>query len=99
MEIAVIGNDLFTLGFKLAGVRKTLDATDARSFSSAVNAVLKDKEVGIVVMRTEDVRLLDAHQRRLLEESLRPTLVTIGSDEDTGLREKLKQAIGVDVWK
>jgi V/A-type H+/Na+-transporting ATPase subunit F len=99
MELAIVGNDLFVLGFRLAGVRKTYHAVDAPALNMAVREAMKDPEVGILVMETRDVHRLDSQTRREVEEAVRPTLVTIGIEEDTGLREKLKQAVGVDLWK
>jgi V/A-type H+-transporting ATPase subunit F len=99
MELAIVGDSLFVLGFRLAGVRKTFIVDQGQSVSDAVRAVLKDPDAGILVMETRDVQKLDSGLRRDLEASVRPTLVAIGTDEDTGLREKLKQAVGVDLWK
>ncbi|HEX9815432.1 MAG TPA: V-type ATP synthase subunit F [Candidatus Thermoplasmatota archaeon] len=99
MELAIVGNDLFVLGFRLAGVRKTFNAPDAPALNTAVREAMKDPEVGILVMETRDVHRLDPIVRRDVEAAVRPTLVAIGIEEDTGLREKLKQAVGVDLWK
>ena len=99
MELAIVGNDLFVLGFRLAGVRKTFAAPEPAALNNAVREAMKDPEVGILVMETRDVHRLDPIVRRDVEASVRPTLVSIGVEEDTGLREKLKQAVGVDLWK
>ena len=99
MELAIVGNDLFVLGFRLAGVRKTFHAAEPAQLNTAVREAMRDPEVGILVMETRDVHRLDAQTRREVEEAVRPTLVSIGVEEDTGLREKLKQAVGVDLWK
>lgn len=99
MELAVVGSPTFALGFKLAGVRKTFEADAPKQLNDAVRQTLRDPDVGIVVMETQDVLKLDPTLRRHLEESVRPTLVTIGVDEDSNLREKLKSALGVDLWK
>ena len=34
-----------------------------------------------------------------LAESFQPTIITIGLEEDVAIREMIKQAIGVDLWK
>lgn len=99
MELAVVGDGMFVLGFRLAGVRKTYEVGPKMSLSESVRSALRDPEVGVLVMETRDVSKLDPQVRRDLETSVRPTLVAIGLDEDTGLREKLKQAVGVDLWK
>lgn len=99
MELAIVGDSLFVLGFRLAGVRKTFTVGEGHSINDAVRAVLNDPEAGILVMETRDVQKLEPNLRRDVEAAVRPTLVTIGVEEDSGLREKLKQAVGVDLWK
>lgn len=99
MELAIVGTDLFVLGFRLAGVRKTFEATDAPALQQAVREAMRDPDVGVLVMETRDVHRLDPPLRREVEAAVRPTLVAIGTEEDTTLRDKLKQAIGVDLWK
>lgn len=99
MELAVVGSSTFALGFRLAGVRKILEADQPEQVTKACLTFLDDSDVGILVMETGDLARLDAQVRRQLEASVRPTLVTIGAEEDTNLREKLKQALGVDLWK
>lgn len=99
MELAVVGDSLFALGFRLAGVRKAFVLDEGASLSEAVRSALKDPEVGVLVMETKDVQRLELSLRREAEAHVRPTLVAIGVHEDTELREKLKQALGVDLWK
>lgn len=99
MQLAVIGNPTFTLGFRLAGVTRAVDAETDEAYNKAVRSALGDAEVGIIVMETADLKRLEGNLRRDLESRVRPTLVTIGLGEDTNLREKLKQAVGVDLWK
>ena len=99
MELAVVGDPQFTLGFRLAGVRKTFEIMEGAPISEAVRSAIRDPDVGVLVMETKDVQRLEPNLRREVETSVRPTLVAIGLQEDTGLREKLKQAVGVDLWK
>ena len=99
MELAIVGDSLFVLGFRLAGVRKTFEVTDGPSLQSGVRQAMRDPEVGVLVMETRDVHRLEPALRREAEASVRPTLVAIGAEEDSDLREKLKQAVGVDLWK
>ncbi|MGV8126824.1 MAG: V-type ATP synthase subunit F, partial [Methanothrix sp.] len=32
-------------------------------------------------------------------ESIKPTVISIGTEQSTEMREKIKRAIGVDLWK
>ncbi|MEA1944787.1 MAG: V-type ATP synthase subunit F [Euryarchaeota archaeon] len=98
MELAIIGRGDFTLGFKLAGIRKTYEVTDA-TIEPTVHKVLEDPDVGILVMHNDDVPLLPQALRSALDESVEPTVVMVGGSETIQLREKIKRAVGVDLWK
>ena len=98
MELAVVGRGDFTLGFKLAGIRKTYEVTD-ETIDGTVRDTLDDKDVGILVMHNDDVSVLPAALQSALGESIEPTVVLVGGGETSQLREKIKQAVGVDLWK
>lgn len=99
MEIAVIGNRDFVLGFRLAGIKKTYEAAEAE-FEAKIQAVLNDKTVGILVVHNDDLKKLSIHMQKTLDDSVEPTVLAIGGKgESTNLRDKIKQAVGVDLWK
>ncbi len=99
MEIAVIGNSDFVLGFRLAGIRKTYEAEPAE-LERRIQTVLNDKTVGILVMHNDDLKKLSVHMQKTLDDSVEPTVIAIGGKgESTNLRDKIKQAVGVDLWK
>ncbi|WP_440949621.1 V-type ATP synthase subunit F [Methanosphaerula subterraneus] len=100
MEIAVIGNSEFILGFRLAGIRKTYAATDDERLHEHITSVLQDSEVGILVLNSTDMERLPRRLLSTLENSVRPTVIAIGGTEgDMSLREKIKRSVGVDLWK
>jgi len=100
MEIAVIGNMEFILGFRLAGIRKTYAAEDDAKLIGHVNSVLADPEVGILVMSNSDMNRVPARLRAVLEDSVKPTVIAIGGEEGgLSMREKIKRSVGVDLWK
>ena len=99
-EIAVVGSPEFTTGFRLAGVRRFETVPDDRKneeLDSAVEAVLGDEEVGIVVMNDADLEHLSRNVRNDVETSIEPTVVTLGGGGSSGLREQIKRAIGIDL--
>lgn len=55
MEIAVIGNSEFILGFRLAGIRKTYAAENEAKLTEYINGVLGDNDVGILVLNNSDM--------------------------------------------
>ncbi len=99
MEIAVVGNSDFVIGFRLAGIRKIFDATSS-DIESKIQDVLKDKSVAILVVHDDDLKMLSPHMQQTLDDSVEPTVIAIGGKgESTNLRDKIKQAVGVDLWK
>jgi len=98
LEIAVIGSKEFTTGFALAGIRKLYPVTE-NELEKKLHEIIKDKSIGILVIHNDDWKRLPAHFRRKLSESVEPTVIAIGKVEEVDLRERIKQAVGVDLWK
>jgi V/A-type H+/Na+-transporting ATPase subunit F len=99
MEIAVIGKSDFTTGFRLAGIRKTYDVRDDKELEDHIKKCLSDDSIGIVVLFADDVGKLPQSMQKTIDESVEPTFIAIGGREESGLRDKIKRAIGVDLWK
>jgi len=95
-QIAVIGSPEFTLGFRLAGVRRVIDVT------GEAHAVFKelqsDDRVGIIVTSTDCFELLSDDLREALAKAIRPVTVVIGGD-DRGemLKNMVKRSIGIEL--
>ena len=103
-EIAVIGSPDFTTGFRLAGVRKFQNVADSEKdehLDAAVEETLADDDVGIIVMHDEDLAHLSRNVRNSVEQSIEPTLVTLGAGGagGGGLRDQIKRAIGIDLME
>ncbi|MDR0767304.1 MAG: V-type ATP synthase subunit F [Methanosarcinales archaeon] len=100
MDISVVGSSDFVTGFRLAGIRKVYE-TDTTGVEPVLRAVLEDKDIGILVMHNDDVLKLPESLKALLDASVQPTVITLGGSGEgsTNLREKIKQAVGVDLWK
>ena len=100
-EIAVVGSPEFTTGFRLAGVRRFENVPDDEKddrLDDAVETVLDDETVGIVVMHDDDVETLSRTVRQRVETSVEPVVVTLGGGTGSGnLREQIKRAIGIDL--
>jgi Archaeal/vacuolar-type H+-ATPase subunit F len=100
-EIAVIGSPDFTTGFRLAGVQTFENVPDDEkddALDDAVERVLNDESVGIIVMYDGDLDYLSRGTRNAVETSVEPTLVTLGGGAGSGdLRGQIKRAIGIDL--
>jgi V/A-type H+-transporting ATPase subunit F len=100
MEIAVIGNSEFILGFRLAGIRKTYSAENDEKLTEFITKVLHDSSIGILVLKSSDMERVPRRLRITLENSVKPTVIAIGGEEgEQSMREKIKRSVGVDLWK
>jgi len=100
MEIAVIGNSEFILGFRLAGIKKTYAAENDEKLNEYINKVLHDGNIGILVLNSSDVERVSRRLRTTLENSVKPTVIAIGGEEGgLSMRERIKRSVGVDLWK
>jgi V/A-type H+-transporting ATPase subunit F len=99
MEIAVIGRSDFIVGFRLAGIRKTYDVRDDGELEDRVRKCMEDRNLGVIVLHADDLKKLSPALQKSVDESIEPTFIAIGSREESGLREKIRRAIGVDLWK
>ena len=99
MELAVIGSQEFTLGFQLAGISNIFNPETDDEMSSQLKSLLNSKEVGIIVIDSSIMSTLPERLRDQLSASVTPTVLGIGTEEDTTLRDTIRKAIGVDLWK
>ena len=99
MEIAVVGTPEFTLGFQLAGVTRLHHPADLEETAKVLRSLLDQIEVGIIVIDSADLTQMPERLRQQVSDSITPTVLGIGTEEDNTLRESIKSALGVDLWK
>ncbi|MAJ19175.1 MAG: V-type ATP synthase subunit F [Euryarchaeota archaeon] len=99
MEIAVVGTTEFTLGFQLAGVTRLHHPADLEETAKVLRSLLDQIEVGIIVIDSADLTQMPERLRQQVSDSITPTVLGIGTEEDNTLRESIKSALGVDLWK
>lgn len=95
-EIAVAGNDDFTLGFRLAGIKKAFNLE-----KTPIKSLLSDKSIGILILNGKDVDAMPEHAREEARNSVSPVTVILSENagEEDALRKMIKKAMGVDLWK
>jgi V/A-type H+-transporting ATPase subunit F len=98
MELGVVGDGEFCLGFRLVGIRHVFEVDEDGDAEEAVTRAMAEEEVGILVMPSEYIPQLHPALRHDITSSVRPVVIPIGVVEETDLREKIKQAVGVDLW-
>ncbi|HLE98223.1 MAG TPA: V-type ATP synthase subunit F [Candidatus Thermoplasmatota archaeon] len=97
-SIAVFGSDDFVLGFRLAGIKR-VSSGDLGVLESEVAGALDDRGVGIVVLEAKDADGFSATLKRRIASSVDPVVITLGGEGSGDLREKVKRAIGIDLFK
>ena len=94
-EIAVIGSEEFTLGFRLAGIKKTFES---ENFEQKIEELLKRNDIGILVAEEQDIQASSKKTRQNIEKSVEPVVIGLSEDaESERLQEKIKKAIGADI--
>ena len=99
MELSVVGSQEFTLGFQLAGISNIFNPETEDEMASQLRSLLNSKDVGIIVIDSAIMATLPERLRYQLSASVTPTVLGIGTEEDTTLRDTIRKAIGVDLWK
>ena len=99
MEIAIVGSPAFTLGFQLAGIMRLHNPENDEEMSQTLQSMLDEEEVGIIVVDAADLTRMSDKLRQRMSDSISPTVLGIGTEEDNTLRESIKSALGVDLWK
>ena len=98
MDIGVIGNDEFVLGFRLAGLRRVFVANH-ENYQEKIQEAMSDPEIGILAVDANDLNALPPQLRTKVTDSISPVVVSVGGKGVGDLREKVKRAIGVDLFK
>lgn len=99
MDIAIVGSQDFTMGFQLAGISNVHNPKDEDDLRSHLKSLLNNNKVGIVVVDSAVLASLPERLRQQLSDSISPTVLGIGTEEDRTLRDSIRKAIGVDLWK
>lgn len=96
LEIAAAGDVDFTLGFRLAGVRRIFDLK-----KTPIKELLTNKEIGILILERKDVMEMSEHLQQQVQSSTRPVAVVVSKEggAEENLRKLIKKSIGVDLWK
>ena len=97
MEFAVLGSEEFTLGFRLAGVRRVY-AVRPDEYEAKLLELTEDSTLGILAISSSDLTTVSDNARKRALESISPVVIQVGGEEGD-LREKVKSAIGVDLYK
>lgn len=100
MDIAIIGGEEFTLGFRLAGISRVVDIVEGKNPADNFMDLLSQKDIAIIMTDDTTMNLLDERTRDEVESSILPVVVTLSTEaSQEGLRKLILKSIGVDLWK
>jgi V/A-type H+-transporting ATPase subunit F len=97
MDIAVLGSNEFVLGFRLGGVKRVYSVKPDK-YEEKLLELIADNSIGVLAIDSNDLEILSPNGRKKAMESIAPVVVMVGKKEGD-LREKVKRAIGVDLYK
>src|SRR3989338_9530212 len=98
VKTAVLGSNEFIVGFKLAGIKDTIEASNAPL--DDIRKLKEKKEHGVVIIDEKLMENLDKHDREDIEDSVDPVFIPVSAKiEQDSLKRLIKKSIGVDLWK
>lgn len=94
-NIAVIGDDEFTVGFRLAGINKIFGD---ENYEQKIQELVERDDLGIIVVEQDDLEQLPDRTRAKVEESVDPVVVPLSeSGTSEQIDRKIRKVIGADI--
>lgn len=98
VKTAVLGSNEFIVGFQLAGIKDTIEASG--NPLNDISKLKEKKEHGVVIIEEKIMEGLDKHDRIDVEYSVDPVFIPVSTKvEQDSLKRLIKKSIGVDLWK
>ena len=97
-QVAVLGDQEFTLGFELAGVGKTFVLNKDHP-DLTIKELISNKEIGLIILQEKSMESFSEETKELVTDSIEPVFLTITeNDSNIEMRKLIKKSIGVDLW-
>lgn len=94
-DIAVIGNEEFTLGFQLIGIQEIYGE---ENYKEDIKNLINRDDIGIVIAEEDRVEELPGRIQQDVNNSVSPVVVTLSEQvEDENLQDKIRKVIGADI--
>ena len=98
MQIAVVGQEEFVLGYRMVGIGSCHPVEGDEDLDVKVRELMADPDIGILILKQEDVGKLSKRTLADIEKSVMPVVITVGKEKDTVLQDRVKAVMGVDLW-
>ncbi|MCX6707774.1 MAG: V-type ATP synthase subunit F [Candidatus Woesearchaeota archaeon] len=102
MDIAVIGPSEFTLGFRLSGINKVIEASgNQEKIDKLFYDAMADENLGIIITDNTTMDAMSERIRERAEASVKPVVIIVSTESTAQetLRKMIIKSIGVDLWK
>ena len=97
VKIAAAGRNEFILGFRLAGIKDTVEL-GANSYNE-LKSLKSSRDIGIVIVDEKVLDALEPHQRIEIDSSVEPVFIPVSEKaEQDSLRKLIKKSVGVDLY-
>ena len=92
MDVIAVGDESFTLGFELVGI-KTFNTQQPEEIKS-----LAKGQVGVMIIEDKLMGSFDEDQRREFEDSIRPLFVVLSTrHSQESISKLIKRSIGIEL--
>ena len=98
MNMAVVGSYEFSLGFMLVGIDDVFQA-DSTDAAGIMEKMLHKEEFAIIIVQEELMDALPRYLRYKITNAIKPLFVGVGRTSGSGLQEKVKRAVGIDLME
>ena len=97
-EIACIGDERFTLGFHLTGIRKIVTVDERNNVLERLYTLKRDKDIGLVIVDDSILDRFDREELVDIEDSIDPIFIFLpGKSVSDNIRKLIIRSIGVDL--
>ena len=102
MDIAVIGPSEFTLGFRLSGISRVIEAVGgSEKIDKLFSDAMAEENLGILITDNTTMDAMSERIREKAEASVKPVVIIVSTESTAQetLRKMIIKSIGVDLWK
>lgn len=100
-EIIVIGSPDFTLGYRLAGIKRFINTPTQKDFNRSLESVMEDPSAGVVIVEGELYNNVPFYLKKATSSRAVPVFIPITKYgeglEEYDMKALIKKALGVDV--
>lgn len=100
MEVAVVGDRDFVVGFELAGIKRIYEVGES-DYTERFEECFTKENVGIIIVEEKYFKKLPPRLKKKIEKAVSPVIVSLSESEAAAsdIATLIKRSLGVDLWK